>query len=245
MKKHLNWTFDYNRNQETGVDFSMKIYEILNECKVSGYEKRAQYLILPNFRYNHQNPNILTNHDLVIGELIICRDKEENNWNYRINGFDSTSGNEFHMEFLTADEESRSLDKDWLMTMVKPVNCSIAGKIDKSKIYVTQKSSAGDSVELSEQNYSGKVINYFTLIDLFTNDWILKHKFNLIDDSNNVIKNAGVQFLEEDEILINGSKVTIRGYCVSGRGFPPAYYWVDPEGRVIIITTRLLTYVLK
>lgn len=245
MKKHLNWTFDYNSNQEPGVDFSRKIYEILSGCDLSDYKKTASYFILPNFRYNHQKPNIRSNEDLILGELSILRDKINNNRSYRIHGSDSTSGSEFHVEFLTSGEESLSLLENWSVTFLKPVSSTITGNIKNGKISVTQKSAGYNELELSSQDSGGIVINYYALIDLFAGDWILNHRFDLIDDSNNVIRNAEVQFIEEDEIPINGRQVPIRGYCVSGRGFPPAYYWVDPEGRVIIFTTRLLTYVLK
>lgn len=245
MKEHLNWTFDYNRNQETGVDFSSKIYEILNGYQVSDYWNTASYAILPNFRYNHQNPNIRSNKDLILGELTICRDKKGDRWNYKVHGFDSTSGCEYQVEFLTAEEERRPLQEEWLMTSLKPVTCSVTGTLKDGKIDVVQKRDGNGQLALSNQDYSGSVISCYALIDLFASGRTIDGTFTLIDDSNNIIKDAQIQFVEEDEMAIDGKNLRIRGYCVFGKGFPPTYYWVDPEGRVIIITSRLLTYVLK
>ena len=72
-----------------------------------------------------------------------------------------------------------------------------------------------------------------------------KVNFAILDDLEKLKPHNTLGYLEKFSQVINGSSVELEGYHVHGTGTIPAYYWLDDQGHVAIMTNLYLTYVLQ
>ena len=112
---HIHWSFQYDGRSQT-PHFGEQLIEILNRSTTPTPEKK--YTVLPNYWKGYKGrtgENAARN--LAIGEVIINRKREPSkNWCYNVQFLNTTSGENLHLDFYSADDDFRTLRDTWRVT---------------------------------------------------------------------------------------------------------------------------------
>lgn len=246
----LNWSFNYAHNQEKEIDYVSKIFEILENTNINSPAlEESCYSILPNFRYNHKNPSITSNDELEIGELNLNKHVLQDKIYYTISKFDATSGVKSEVQFELNRNNELFLENGWTVKghLSKDTNESykVEGKIKENTVTIYQNSELSKEICIHTQDLKSSLLHFYSLIHIVSNEQILNIPFSLVDESNNIIEDVFINYMEDDYITIQDKKVKIKGYVLCGKGYTPHYFWTLESGKVLIFTSTLLTYVLK
>ena len=111
---HIHWSFQYDGRSQT-PHFGKQLIEILNRDTTPTPPKK--YTVLPNYWKGYKGRGGDPVRDLTIGEVIINRKREPSkNWHYDIQFLNTTSGENLHLDFYTADDDLRTLRDTWRVT---------------------------------------------------------------------------------------------------------------------------------
>lgn len=111
----IHWSFQYDGRSQT-PHFGNQLIEILNRGTTPASEKK--YTVLPNYWKGYKgHGGGEAPRDLAIGEVVINRKREPSkNWHYDIQFLNTTSGENLHLDFYTADDDLRTLRDTWRVT---------------------------------------------------------------------------------------------------------------------------------
>lgn len=223
MDNYLNWTFDHRMHQKPDCDFYTRMTELLAQRPEASQNQHC-YFILPNYSFNHQNPEIAGQEKLVIGKLSVQKRLERKKWIYDIRRTDSTSGESICLQITMNNNAYMSL------TEQRIVSYSINGK--------TVSGHNKDNIAFSP--FLTSIYGIPQLIRKYRRG--IAH-FSLMDSHGQIRAAQKIGPLGSDFLRIKGTNVEITGYCLIGYASPPSYWWIDNKKRLLIVSTPLLTYV--
>ena len=181
---HIHWTFQYDGRSQT-PHFGKQLIEILNRGTTPAPEKK--YTVLPNYWKGYKGRGGETPRDLTIGEAVINRKREPSqNWCYNVRFLNTTSGENLHLDYHTADDDYRTLRDTWRVTATN-------GAGDKYRQFTCE----GHIIPQGEQRQVSLVVNNTTLpVGHFDNthpitcNWTL---FDVIPNLSHQLKSSGEQ----------------------------------------------------
>jgi hypothetical protein len=254
----LHWSVDYS-HQTSERDFCAELLRSLSPALASpalnrdAKRKVHRYSLLPNFwtgfkGYPADDP------DLAIGAASIERFLDDNGaWQYHVRHANATSGEELELAFVCDDLPARPLSSPWL---VRARN-SADGTYDAiTLIGEVLTGESGAAIALTTQrglSFSAGAIQPSTTL---TCNWALFDilaapgatdlgGLAILEDLEMLKPNCCIRPLETWPFEVDGETHTLSGYCVFGEGFPPSYWWLTETGDIAVMSTMLLTYVLR
>lgn len=244
MNTCLNWSFDHNYHQEANCDYEKKLFEYLEHNEQYSVESPLlHYAILPNFRFDHKCPKIQNQDEMTVGELEIWREKKEDFIFYQVKYEDSTSGSKVLLEFKVHHDRRRTMVPAMKITRSAVHEETVRFRVENGKPILD----IGDFSYCTDEYQSDNqqdLIQIYSLIDSIGDSLVDSSPFTLVDKSGQMFENCRLTSIGRDKIRLRGREEELTGYCLVGTGYPPSYWWVDTAGRVIIVSTILLTYVL-
>lgn len=222
MDGYLNWTFDYRMHQKPNCDFYQKVTELLEQRQCDAGNPYC-YSILPNFHFNHLNPDITGQKDLVVGRLFLQKRLEQKKRIYQIQRIDSTSGET--MSLLAAMNSDACMS----LTDYRILRHSINGKTIAVK---------PDHHFLN----NGALTSVYAIPELIRSSGGEIADFSFVDRYGQIHSAQKLKKVGSDMLEIGGTQIKITGYCLLGPANPPSYWWMDERGNLLIVSTTLLTY---
>ena len=125
------------------------------------------------------------------------------------------------------------------------VGWDVKGEYKEDQVSMYQLNDQGNSLKVDTGKVHDPLIHFYTVIDLLQEQQVDQLTFSMMDASNKLLQNVQLKRLGQDVIHLDGTKVNVEGSVLIGNGLPPVYYWMNEEGKVLIMTSTLLTYVLK
>ena len=255
LSDHIHWSFQYDGRSQT-PHFGKQLIEILNRSTTPA--SKEKYTVLPNYWKGYKgrgggDPV----RDLTIGEVIINRKREPSqNWHYDIQFLNTTSGENLHLDFYTADDDLRTLRDTW-----RVIATNSAG--DKYRQFTCE----GHIISQGDQQRVTLVVNNTTLpighlenTHPITCNWTL---FDVIPNLAHQLKASGKQislailedlekvrtpvrigYMEDCTLPLDDGTLKLSGFFVYGAGMLPSYWWLDQQEQVIVASTTFQTFVL-
>ena len=246
----IHWTFQYDGRSQT-PHFGKQLIEILNRSTTPTSEKK--YTVLPNYWKGYKGRGGEAPRDLTIGEVIINRKRETSqNWHYDIQFLNTTSGENLHLDFYTADDDLRTLRDTWRVTATN-------GAGDKYRQFTCEGHITSQGITLVVNNTTlpvGHLENphpitcNWTLFDVIPK---LAHQLKssgkkisltILEDLEKIRTPAHIGYMEDCTLPLSDRTLKLSGFFVYGAGMLPSYWWLDQEEQVIIASTTFQTFVL-
>ena len=253
----LHWTVDYS-HQTTERDFRAELLRSLSPALASpavdhdAKRKAHRYSLLPNYwtgfkGYPADDP------DLAIGAASVERTLEDGVWQYRVGHTNTTSGEELDLTFACDDLPARPLRDRWSIRARNSADGTYSS-IDLTGELVTTEN--GAAIALTTQrglSFSAGAVQPGTAV---TCNWALfdilaapgagdLDDLAILEDLETLKPNCQIRPLETWSFEVAGDTHALSGYYVFGDGFPPSYWWLTGTGDVAVMSTMLLTYVLR
>lgn len=257
MVDPLHWTLDYqyqSKERDFRGEFLQTLSAALATPAVPKDSKRKvhRYTLLPNFwaGYKQNEPDPL----LEMGDLCIERSQENRGlWNYRIHHRNTSSGEELDLAFTCANDPHRTLESPWHIETRNTADGSYESidwqgrdGLEKEMRAFTLETVQGFKIAVGQVHRDTPVTCNWALIDILP---ALEDKeatdIALLDDLEMLREHCQIKLFEDWKLQINGGALTLHGFTVFGRGFPPVYWWLSETGEVVAIVSMLATYVLK
>ena len=247
---HIHWTFQYDGRSQT-PHFGNQLIEILSQTAPTSEKK---YTVLPNYWKGYKgrgggDPV----RDLTIGEVIINRTREPSqNWHYDIQFLNTTSGENLHLDFYTADDDLCTLRDTWRVIATN-------GAGDKYHQFTCEGRITSQGITLVVNNTTLPVGHFenthsitcnWTLFDVIPN---LAHQLKssgkkisltILEDLEKIRTPAHIGYMEDSTLPLGDRTLKLSGFFVYGAGMLPSYWWMDQQDQVIIASTTFQTFVL-
>lgn len=223
MGDYLNWTFDHRMHQNPNCDFFKKVTELLGQRQDEAH-CQYDYFILPNYSFNHLNPGIMDQTDLVIGKLFLRKQPDQEKQIYDIRRIDSTSGENLCLRTVMNNDAHMSLEDQRILCQCINGKAVPAQHDDWS----------------ADGSFLTSIYGIPELIRKYQKDIL---DFSFMDRHGMIYSKQKLKKLRSDLLRIKGENVKITGYCLLGYANPPSYWWMDSKGCLLIVSTPLLTYV--
>lgn len=244
MSSYLNWSFDHNYHQEANCDYGKMLFSCLENNEQYLTESPVlHYSILPNFRFNHKCPKIQNQEEMKVGELEIAREKGNGLIYYDVIYQDSTSGSRVCLGFEVYDNPKRTMMPSMEITRSAVHEETVYFRMAEN-IPMLDYGNFSYCTDNYQKENKQDLIQIYSLFDSLPENRMANRVFSMVDKSGQVFENCQMREIGNDKIILHGKEEVITGYCLSGRGYPPSYWWVDSAKRVVIVSTILLTYVL-
>ena len=260
----LHWTFDHNDNEQ-GPYFANRLVESLRHHYESGDGQEAswswqtlRYDVLPNFWYGYsRHRHSAPQKAIHLGDVEISRHPAEGETDeYRVLSRNDASGERVQLEFTVERGTPPFLVGEW----------SVASENTAGDLY-RRFSCRGYSRERSGEREIHLVINECDIavgrlgnrLALSCN-WALfdlmprlaergseagRLELALLEDLEKIRPENRVSLIEDWPLVLGERTIPLRGFCVQGVGVPPAYWWVDPAGDVVVVASTFQTLVLR
>ena len=251
----IHWTFQYDGRSQT-PHFSKQLIEILNRGTTPSSEKK--YTVLSNYWKGYKGrASEEPVRDLSIGEVIVNRKlKPSKNWCYNVRFLNTTSGENLHLDFYSADDDLCTLWDTWRVTAINSAG-------DKYRQFTCEGriTSQGDQQQVSlVVNNTTLPFGHFENTHPITCNWTL---FDVIPKLAHQLKSSGEQislailedlekirtpvhigYMEDCTLPLSDRTLKLSGFFVYGAGMLPSYWWLDQQKQVIIASTTFQTFVL-
>ncbi len=254
----LHWSVDYS-HQSTERDFHAELLRSLSPALASpalnrdAKQRIHRYSLLPNFwtgfkGYPADDP------DLAIGTASVERILDDNGaWQYHVWHANATSGEELELAFACDDLPGRPLRGPW---QIRARNSSdgtydsidLTGELvlGETGVAVALTTQQGLSFSVGAIQPDTTLTCNWALFDILTAPGATNlGDLAILEDLEMLKPNCRIRPLESWCFEIDGEAHTLSGYCVFGEGFPPSYWWLTETGDVAVMSTMLMTYVLR
>ncbi len=259
LSDHIHWSFQYDGRSQT-PHFGKQLIEILSQtANRTTPASEKKYTVLPNYwkgykgRAGGEAPR-----DLAIGEVIINRNREPSkNWCYNVQFLNTTSGENLHLNFYTADDDLRTLQDTWRVTAInsagdqyRQFTCEghITSQGDQQRVALVVNNT---TLPVGHFHNAHPITCNWTLFDVIPN---LAHQLKasgeqislaILEDLEKVRTPARIGYMEDCALPLGDRTLELSGFFVYGAGMLPSYWWLDQQEQVIIASTTFQTFVLS
>ena len=264
LSDHIHWSFQYDGRSQT-PHFGKQLMEILNRgtsahaLSQTARASEKKYTVLPNYWKGYKGrAGEEAARDLTIGEVIINRKREPSkNWYYDIQFLNTTSGENLHLDFYTADDDFRTLRDTWRVTATN-------GAGDQYRQFACEGhiTSQGDQQQVSlVVNNTNLPVGHFESSHPITCNWTLfdaipnlahqlkasgeQISFVILEDLEKIRTPVRIGYMEDWTLPLGDRTLKLSGFFVYGSGTLPSYWWLDQREQVIIASTTFQTFVLS
>ncbi len=256
LSDHIHWTFQYDGRSQTPY-FGQQLIEILNSSTTPTSEKK--YTVLPNYWKGYKGRTVeKAPRDLAIGKVIINRKREPSkNWRYNVRFLNTTSGENLHLDFYTADDDLRTLRDTWRVTATnnagdnyRKFTCEghITSQRDQQRITLVVNNT---TLPIGHIDNAHPITCNWTLFDAIPN---LAHQLKasgkkislaILEDLEKIRTPVRIGYFEDWTLPLDNRTLKLSGFFVYGAGMLPSYWWLDQQGQVMIASTTFQTFVLS
>ena len=265
----LHWSVDHSYHHSPFADFTGELLR-----RLGGYfrdadgqaaakdfvEKTCCYAILSNFWSGYHGDD----RGLPIGEAAVTAKKEEGGWLYGVTVDNSTRGERLECRFQCADNPRRTLQGRWTMEVQYPstvhyigpdmyrgsrssgrvaegegINCLMSAREGMAELPL------GEIPDTYPITCSWALPDSLPLLAALPDSSALQEEFSILEDLEYLRTGSRFRRLETWVLPVGGTPRTLSGYCLSGTGSPPSYWWVDGAGNTVLISTIFSTYILE
>ena len=248
----LHWSFDQNHSQQQpgfGAELVATLRGYYRQTAPAS-EGTIAYRVLPNFWSGYQ-PAPVTR--LAIGSVEVNRARASatGETDYRVTARNTTSGEHATYAFRATADRWRSLTGDWQIE----IRNGARGSYRRHRATGALGAPGPDAARPIRLNVNG--------VTLAAGTWSgtrpLTTPWALLDVLPELQEGCELALLEELDRLREPVRLTplglwqwpppdadlgaLTGWCAHGRGLPPAYYWVDEDGTVVVASTLFQTWV--
>ena len=255
LSDHIHWSFQYDGRSQT-PHFGKQLIGILNRSTTPA--SKEKYTVLPNYWKGYKgrgggDPV----RDLTIGEVIINRKREPSqNWHYDIQFLNTTSGENLHLDFYTADDDLRTLRDTWRVTATnsagdkyRQFTCEghIISQGDQQRVTLVVNNT---TLPIGHLENTHPITCNWTLFDVIPN---LAHQLKasgkqislaILEDLEKVRTHVRIGYMEDCTLPLDDGTLKLSGFFVYGAGMLPSYWWLDQQEQVIVASTTFQTFVL-
>ncbi len=249
----LHWSVNGARPEQP--DYEIKLQSCLRQA-YGGSEKLQKpdpavtthsYSILPRYWRGY----IIDSKELQTGYFRLSRKKVAGKWEYRAQVDDTTTGESSRSRFLVNDDKLRTLTGTWniearnhsgdIYTRYEAVG-SFADTDGRRELRLRLN---GYSVPIHSLADAEPMVTREVLFDLIPTLQRSKKRqlgcFAMLEDFQRVSTDCSITKIGGMEIDPIGA---LEGFCVTGRGHEPSYWWVDANGLVAIVAFTFRAFVL-
>ena len=244
----LHWTVDFGSHSTDGA-FTSRFWDYLQPSLMemeSKPESTDHYTILPNFWNGYHSTFPQTG----LGQATIHRQISDSSRRYyQIHSTNGTSGEELKPGFQArVDAEPQLLD-GWQIEVTNHGDGIYAGFRAQGRLnshpkrqQVVLEMPTGLRLPVGEA--TTPIICDWMLFDLIPTLTLQKGSWTMLEDLQRLRPNHRITRTEDWTFELNGQRIILYGYSVFGTGTEVSYWWLNAEGKVLVISKTFSTYVL-
>ncbi len=256
----LHWSFNHDSARQTpyfAEQFFTAIKPNIGASRVGESADRVidYYTVLPNFARGFKGSTGETKdgYDLKIGEVSINRNRDgADHWQYTVRSINTSSGEDLKLDYACRRDDYRTLVGDWKVKVENSAGdgyrqFACDGKLSSDgavTLTVNGLDLEAGTVDLSKPltcNWS-----LFDVIPALCSE--LKESgdrtdLTLLEDLEKIRPQARIGFMEDYSLPVGEESLELSGYYLYGEGTVPSYWWLDSNGKVVIVSSIFQTMI--